>query len=93
MDKFEELSDFLGTQIEKLKSINNTTMTLEEQNQQDLTYFKMNMLQAEIEMQGMIAENKQRELRGESMAYTADAFINLIEKHNIHHNKFPFAKG
>jgi len=93
MDEFKELSDFLGTQIEKLKSINNTTMTLEEQNQQDLTYFRMNMLQAEIEMQGMIAENKQRELRGESMAYTADAFINLIEKHNIHHNKFPFAKG
>jgi hypothetical protein len=67
-------------------------MTPEELYQQELTYFRMNMLQAEIEMQGMIAENKQREHRGESMAYDEKAFIDLIEKHNIHHNQFPFVK-
>jgi hypothetical protein len=67
-------------------------MSNEEQNAQDLVYFKMQMLQAEIEMQGMIAENKQREHRGESLAYDEKAFFDLIEKHNIHHNQFPFAK-
>ena len=42
--------------------------------------------QAFIELQGMIAENKQRELRGESMAYTYDEITSLIEKHGIHQN-------
>lgn len=51
------------------------------------------MLQAEIEMNGMIADNKQREMRGESMAYTEDDFAALVEKHGIHHNKFPAYKG
>lgn len=59
----------------------------------DLLYFQMNMLQAEIEMNGMIAENKQRELLGESMAYRDKDFIDLIERYNIHHNAFPFYKG
>lgn len=67
-------------------------MTYEEENAQNLAYFKMNMLQAEIEMNAMIAENKQREHRGESMAYTETDFMKLIEKHDVHHNKFPFAK-
>jgi hypothetical protein len=59
----------------------------------DLLYFQMNMLQAEIEMNGMIAENKQREVLGESMAYRDKDFIDLIERYNIHHNAFPFYKG
>jgi len=59
----------------------------------EVLYFKMNMLQAEIEMNGMIADNKQREMRGESMAYTEDDFAALVEKHGIHHNKFPAYKG
>jgi len=67
-------------------------MTYEEQYQQELTYFRMNMLQAEIEMQGMIAENKQRELLGHDLTYSEKDFKDLIEKYNIHHNKFPFAK-
>ena len=67
-------------------------MTYEEQHQQELTYFKMNMLQAEIEMQGMIAENKQRELWLHELTYKEEDFKALIEKHNIHHNQFPFAK-
>ena len=61
--------------------------------EQDLLYFKMNLLQAEIEMNAMIAENKQREALGESMAYTEKDFMELIEKYGIHHNAFPFYKG
>ena len=59
----------------------------------ELLYFKMNMLQAEIEMNAMIAENKQREILGESMAYNDKNFMDLIEKYSIHHNTFPFYKG
>lgn len=56
----------------------------------NLTYFKMLMLQAEIEMNGMIAENKQREILGQSMAYGEDEFIGLTERYGIHHNQFPY---
>lgn len=57
---------------------------------EDLLYFKMNMLQAEIEMNGMIAKNKQREIEGNSMAYGDKEFHDLIEEHHIYHNAFPF---
>ena len=36
-----------------------------------------------MEAMGMMAENKQREHRNESPAYTEDAFNNLIHKHNL----------
>lgn len=58
-----------------------------------LLYFKMQLLQAEIAMNGMIAENRQREIQGESMAYVERDFIQLIDEYEIHHNKFPFMKG
>lgn len=61
--------------------------------EEDMLYFKMQLLQAEIAMQGMIAENKQREVLGESMAYTAKDFDSLIDEYGIHHNKFPFYRG
>jgi len=67
-------------------------MTYEQENTQNLVYFKMNMLQAEIKMQAMIAENKIRELNGNSLAYNEKSFIDLIEEYNIYHNQFPFAK-
>ena len=56
----------------------------------ELVYFQMHMLQAEIEMNAMIAENKQREHLGQSMAYTEEDFIILIDKYQIYHNAFPF---
>jgi hypothetical protein len=56
----------------------------------ELLYFQMRMLQAEIEMNGMIAENKQRECLEQSMAYTEEDFARLIEKYQIYHNAFPF---
>ena len=59
----------------------------------ELLYFKMQLLQAEIEMNGMIAENKQREMDGYSMAYSHKDFANLIEEYKIHHNAFPYYKG
>jgi hypothetical protein len=68
-------------------------MSIETSIDRDVVYFQMNMLQAEIEMNAMIAENKQREILGESMAYVDKDFMNLIEKYNIYHNAFPFYKG
>ena len=62
-------------------------------NEHELLYFKMNMLQAEIVMNGMIAENKKREIEGKSMAYTEEDFFNIIDKYGICHNNFPFYKG
>ena len=34
--------------------------------EEEMLYFKMQLLQAEIAMNGMIAENKQREIEGKS---------------------------
>jgi len=65
-------------------------MTIDQAYERDLLYFKMQLLQAEIDMQGMIAENKQREILGHSMAYDKKAFSSLIDEYGIHHNKFPF---
>lgn len=59
----------------------------------ELMYFKMQLLQAEICMQSMISENKQREMLGASMAYTEKDFIDLIDKYGIHHNAFPYYGG
>ena len=61
--------------------------------ERDLLYFKMQLLQAEIEMNSMIAENKQREALDQSMAYTDKDFIALVDKYGVHHNQFPFYKG
>lgn len=46
----------------------------------------MQLLRAEIEMNAMKAENKQREILGQSMAYTGDDFMSLIDKYEIYHN-------
>jgi hypothetical protein len=53
----------------------------------------MNLIQAEIEMNGMIAENQQREVLGQSMAYTEKDFAGLVDKYRIYHNAFPFNRG
>lgn len=42
-------------------------------------YIRQILFDAECQLQGMIAENKWRESRNESLAYTEDAFINLSE--------------
>lgn len=55
----------------------------------ELLLFKMRMLQAEIETNGMIAENKQREALGQSMAYSGQDFLDLIKSHRISEQDFP----
>ena len=59
----------------------------------ELLEFERRMLEARIEMEGMVAENKQREIEGNSMAYTADAFNNLINTHHIGYNDYPYYRG
>jgi len=59
----------------------------------EVLYFKMHLLQAEIEMQAMIVTNKQRESEGKAFAYTEADFFNLIDKYSIHDNAFPYYKG
>ncbi len=39
-----------------------------------------------IRMEGMKAENMQRDVRGESMAYVEEDFFNLIQNGGIGHN-------
>lgn len=56
--------------------------------EENLLYFKMQMLQAEIEMNGMIAENKYRESIGQSIAYGEESFAHIIKKYDILHNAF-----
>jgi len=68
-------------------------MTEDEQHQMELTYFRMNMLQAEIEMNAMISENQICFMKQLDPKYGYNDFMALIEKHGIHHNKFPFRAG
>lgn len=50
--------------------------------EQRLIYVRGMLLQAEIEMQAMIAENKIRESEGNAPAYGEQAFMDLIERIN-----------
>ena len=62
--------------------------------EEELLYFKMNMLQAEIEMQSMIAENKHYEnMENYEIPYKEKDFMGLMDKYGIHHNAFPYYKG
>ena len=54
--------------------------------EQRLVYVRSIFPQAEICMQGMIAENKQREILGKSMAYTESDFASIIDEYAINHN-------
>ena len=54
--------------------------------EQNIVYTQGILLQARIEMEGMIAENQYRAHIGESPAYGEEAFVALIEKYGVHHN-------
>ena len=56
--------------------------------EEEMLYFKMQLLQAEIEMQGMIAENWR-----EQGKYGKVDFDALIEKYRIYHNAFPYGEN
>jgi len=55
--------------------------------------FQMRMLQCTIEMNGMIAENKEREMNDNSISYGEKEFMELVDKHGVHANQFPRYKG
>ena len=54
-----------------------------------LLQFELRMLAARIEMEGMIAENIQREIEGQSMAYTEEAFFSIEERNSIRPEDYP----
>lgn len=54
--------------------------------EQSAAYVNSEAACALIEAMGMAAENQQRQHRGESMAYTQEAFEALLRKHVIGHN-------
>ena len=66
---------------------------MNEQFEQDLADFKMRSLQAEIEMNSMISENKWLEQNGMNVKYRDDSFMNLIEKYRIYDNALPTYRG
>jgi hypothetical protein len=41
---------------------------------------------AMIAMQGMVAANKERELKGEVIPYDEKAFMDLMGEYGLHHN-------
>ena len=54
--------------------------------EQNIAYINAQIACAMIKAMGMTAENKQREILGQSMAYSADMFFDLIEEHGLGHN-------
>lgn len=54
-------------------------------NEQEI-YLLSQITCAQIEMNAMMAENQQRQHLGQAMAYTEEAFIELIEKYDLSHN-------
>ena len=53
---------------------------------QKVAYVQAQTVCAMAEIMGMQAENMQRAVLGDSMAYDADAFFSVIEKYGIHNN-------
>ena len=60
------------------------SVTFEEQAR--LMYVQGRIMAAAIEMQGMAAENTQRTILGQSMAYTEKDFAYLIDAYGLGHN-------
>jgi len=63
------------------------------ENLRELLEFERRMLEARIVMEGMVAENRQRTFEGKPMAYTHEAFNELINKSGIGYNDFPYYRG
>lgn len=59
---------------------------MDKQDLLELDYGIANSVAALIQAMGMQAENRQREINGESPAYVKEHFDELIETHGIHHN-------
>jgi hypothetical protein len=59
----------------------------------EMLEFRMRMLQAEIAMNAMIAENNRRVLVFQHPKYSEKDYMDLIEKYRIHDNAFPSYRG
>jgi hypothetical protein len=51
-----------------------------------VAYLNSQITCAMIEAMGMQAENKQREILGQSPAYVENSFMQLLDKYGLHHN-------
>jgi len=54
--------------------------------EQRLIYTEGIILQAKIELEAMLAANREREVLGLSLAFTDKDIEGLIEKYGMHHN-------
>jgi len=61
-------------------------------NEQERLYFKMCLLQAEIALEGMKAQNVINMRDYGCPKYTEADFLGLIDKYSVYHNAFPFNK-
>lgn len=52
----------------------------------EFQYRVAQILEAQIVMEGMKAENEIRKIRGEAPAYGEEQFQKIIIEHDIHHN-------
>ena len=55
-------------------------------NEETIVYINAQTACALIKMEAMKAENMQRQILGQSMAYNEKDFTGLIDKYGIHHN-------
>ena len=61
-------------------------MNVNEELLRKLIYHQTINTQALVRVMGMMAENMQRQVLGQSMAYTENDFTNMIDELGIHHN-------
>lgn len=54
--------------------------------EQRIAYVRGMLLQAEIEMQGMVAANQECAIRGETPQYKQEDLMELINKQGVYHN-------
>ena len=54
--------------------------------EQKAAYINAKVVSAQAEIAGMLAENKQREIEGKSLAYTFSDFSALIDKYQLGEN-------
>ena len=62
---------------------------------QNVAYVNSQIASAMIELEAMKATNAERELHGQAQAWNEDAFISLIDKYQLDHNRVltNFQKG
>ncbi len=54
--------------------------------EQKAAYVQGQVLCARLELEGMVATNRMREMLGQALAYTGEEFMAVMEKYVISHN-------